>query len=106
MSSDNLIMLRRRRHRSDPPTVDVSSPLQSSQISLSVGVSPTSATTAAPVSVREYSALEEELQTKLEMSLKKEKALSQRYDRKPINLLSTFLSLMSDKFDRNCYLSL
>ena len=74
---------RRRRHRSDPPTVDVNSPLlhhQNPQLSLSVGVSPASVA-AAPVDVSRYSALEEEVRTKLESSLKKEKALSRRYGR-------------------------
>ena len=94
---DNLYFTRRRRrHRSDPPTVDVSSPLlqhQSPQLSLSVGVSPASVA-AAPVNINRYSALEEEVRTKLENSLKKEKALSRRYGRSRLAVNSVFTNLL------------
>lgn len=74
-------LFRRARHLSDPPYAEVtSSPpaySRSPQASLSVGVSPAS-TLAAHGSFC-YGDKEQELRQKLENSLKKEKALSQRW---------------------------
>ena len=74
-------LFRRTRHLSDPPYAEVSSPpargRHSPQASLSVGVSPAT-TLAAAHSSFSYGIEEQELRQKLESSLKKEKALSQR----------------------------
>lgn len=89
-----LLLFRRSRHRSDPPCTEVTSPPAHSlspQTSLSVGVSP--ATTLANHSSFSYGTEEQELTQKLESSLKKEKALSQRYctDMQACNTYVSFL---------------
>ena len=77
----HLLMLRRRRHRSDPPCVEVTTPLpysHSPHASLSVGVSPATGMAAAHGHVGVCDTEEDGLRLKLEASLVEEKALSQR----------------------------
>lgn len=78
--SSNFFSFRRRRHKSDPPCLDVATSLsydQSLKVSLSVGVSPAAAMVdRTNVSVCGIEA--DELRLKLESSIKNEKALSQR----------------------------